>query len=185
MSKAKKDQQPEVQSDIEERLVSIRRVAKVVKGGRRFGFSALVIAGDGKGRVGYGTGKAAEVLIAKNKAAQAAKKSFVRVPLREGRTVHHDIVGKFGSAKVILRAAPSGTGIIAGGALRAVFECLGVQDVVVKSVGTSNPNNMVLACFNAFENITSPKEIADKRNKKIGEIVGRRDNTKKVTENDG
>lgn len=183
MSKAKKEQ-TEVQSDIEERLVSIRRVSKVVKGGRRFGFAALVIAGDGKGCVGYGTGKAAEVMIAKTKASQAAKKRLVRVPLREGRTIHHDVVGKFGSAQVILRTAPSGTGIIAGGALRAVFECLGVQDVVVKSVGSSNPNNMVQACFNAFENITSPKEVAEKRQMKIGEIVGRRDNTKKVAKND-
>ncbi len=166
-------------SDLEERLVSIRRVAKVVKGGRRFGFSALVIVGDTKGRVGYGSGKALEVMNAKQKATDEGKKYLVRVPLREGRTIHHDVKGHFGAARVVLRAAPPGTGIIAGGPLRAVFECLGIQDVVAKSIGTSNPHNMVKACFDAFTNLSSPRSIADKRGKKVGEIVGRRDGAQK------
>ncbi len=176
MSKAKSNNkvEREEKSDIEERLVSIRRVAKVVKGGRRFGFSALVIVGDKKGRVGYGSGKALEVMNAKTKATDDAKKYLVRVPLREGRTVHHDIIGRFGAAKVLLRSAPAGTGIIAGGSLRAVFECLGIQDIVVKSLGTSNPHNMVKACFDAFTKLRSPRNIADKRSKKVGEIVGNR-----------
>lgn len=171
-------------SDIKEVLVSIRRVAKVVKGGRRFSFSALSIVGDGKGRVGYGTGGGVEVMDAKKKSNESAKKKMVRIPLREGRTLHHDIVGRFGAATVVVRSAPAGTGIIAGGALRAVFECLGVHDVVVKSVGTSNPHNMVKACFNAFDNIYSPRQIAEKRDKKIGDIVGRRESTAKGKEND-
>jgi small subunit ribosomal protein S5 len=180
---AEKNQSAE-QSDIIERLVSVRRVAKVVKGGRRFSFSILVIVGDSKGRVGYGTGGGVEVMEAKKKANDSAKKNMLRIPLREGRTLHHDVVGHFGSAKVIVRSAPPGTGIIAGGALRAVFECLGVGDVVVKSVGTSNPHNMVKACFDAFDKINSPRQIADKRGKKIGDIIGRREATTKDREND-
>lgn len=177
MGKAKSNNkvEREEKSDIEERLVSIRRVAKVVKGGRRFGFSALVIVGDKKGRVGYGMGKALEVMNAKTKATDEGRKYLIRVPLREGRTIHHDVVGYFGAAKVLLRSAPPGTGIIAGGSLRAVFECLGVQDVVVKSLGTSNPHNMVKACFDAFTRLRSPRNIADKRSKKVGEIVGNRE----------
>lgn len=171
-------------SDIIERLVSVRRVAKVVKGGRRFSFSCLVIVGDGKGKVGYGTGGGVEVMEAKKKSNESAKKAMVRIPLREGRTLHHDVIGRFGSATVVVRSAPAGTGIIAGGALRAVFECLGVHDVVVKSVGTSNPHNMVKACFDAFENIHSPRQIAEKRGKKIGDIVGRRESTTKDKEHD-
>ena len=171
-------------SDVEDKLVSIRRVAKVVKGGRRFSFSALSIAGDRKGRVGYGTGGGVEVMEAKKKSTDSAKKKMIRVPLREGRTIHHDVIGKFGAATVVVRSAPAGTGIIAGGALRAVFECLGIQDVVVKSVGTSNPHNMVKACFDAFEKLHSPRQIADKRGKKIGEIIGRREATTKGKEND-
>src|SRR3954470_486640 len=131
------------ESELVEKLVSINRVAKVVKGGRRFGFAALVVVGDGKGRVGHGAGKAREVPEAIRKATEQAKKSMVRVPLREGRTLHHDLQGRFGAGKVVLRAAPAGTGIIAGGPMRAVFEALGVHDVVAKSVGTSNPHNMV------------------------------------------
>lgn len=169
----------EERSDIEERLVSIRRVAKVVKGGRRFGFSALVIAGDRKGKVGYGSGKALEVMNAKTKATDEAKKYMVRVPLREGRTIHHDVIGRFGAAKVVLRAAPPGTGIIAGGSIRAVFECLGIHDIVAKSIGTSNPHNMVRACFDAFAKLNSPRAIAEKRGKKVGEIVGRRESSAK------
>ncbi len=179
MAKAKNNKvEKEERSDLQESLVNIRRVAKVVKGGRRFGFAALVIVGDSKGRVGYGSGKAIEVMSAKTKAAEDAKKSMVKVPLREGRTIHHDIVGKFGSAKVLLRSAPPGTGIIAGGSLRAVFECLGIQDIVVKSIGTSNAHNMVKACFNAFSRLNSPRNIADKRGKKVGEIIGRRESGK-------
>ena len=172
-------------SDIEERLVSIRRVSKVTKGGRTFGFSALVVVGDSKGRVGYGSGSGLEVMDAKRKATEEAKRKMVKVSLREGRTLHHDISGRFGAGRVSLRSAPPGTGIIAGGPLRAVFECLGVYDVVAKSVGTSNPHNMVKACFDAFTRLGSPRTIAEKRGKKIGDIIGRRDATKSdaATEN--
>ncbi len=161
-------------SEIQEKLVHINRVAKVVKGGRRFGFSALVIVGDGKGRVGHGTGKAREVPEAIRKATEGAKRTLQRIPLREGRTLHHDVAGRFGAGRVFLRAAPPGTGIIAGGPMRAVFEMLGVSDVVAKSIGSSNPHNMVKATFKALENCVSPRQIASKRGKKVGEIVGRR-----------
>jgi small subunit ribosomal protein S5 len=162
-------------SDLIDKLVSINRVAKVVKGGRRFGFAALVVVGDGKGRVGYGSGKAKEVSDAMRKALETAKKSMMRIPLREGRTVHHDLYGRFGAGKVIIRTAPVGTGIIAGGPMRAVFEALGVQDVVAKSVGTSNPHNMLKATFDALEGMKSPRAIAAKRGKAVGEIVDRRE----------
>jgi small subunit ribosomal protein S5 len=162
-------------SDLIDKLVSINRVAKVVKGGRRFGFAALVVVGDGKGRVGYGSGKAKEVSDAMRKAMETAKKSMTRIPLREGRTVHHDLYGHFGAGKVVIRTAPVGTGIIAGGPMRAVFEALGVQDVVAKSVGTSNPHNMLKATFNALEGMKSPRAIAAKRGKAVGEIVDRRE----------
>lgn len=162
-------------AELIEKLVGIKRVAKVVKGGRRFGFSALVIVGDGKGRIGYGTGKAREVPEAVKKATDAAKKSMLRIPLREGRTLHHDIKSKCGSGHVHMRAAPAGTGIIAGGPMRAVFEALGVQDVVSKSIGSSNANNMVRATINGLNSIMSPRQIAARRNKKVGEIIGRRD----------
>lgn len=163
------------ESDSIDMLVSIRRVAKVVKGGRRFSFSALMIVGDGKGKVGYGTGSGVEVADARRKATEAARRNMVRVPLREGRTLHHDVMGRFGSGKIALRSAPPGTGIIAGGSLRAVFNCLGVQDVVAKSVGTSNPHNLVKACFDAFTRMSSPRSVAEKRSKKVGDIVGRRE----------
>ncbi len=162
-------------SDLIDKLVSINRVAKVVKGGRRFGFAALVVVGDGKGRVGYGSGKAKEVSDAMRKALETAKKSMMRIPLREGRTVHHDLYGRFGAGKVIIRTAPVGTGIIAGGPMRAVFEALGIQDVVAKSVGTSNPHNMLKATFDALEGMKSPRAIAAKRSKAVGEIVDRRE----------
>ncbi len=162
-------------SDLIDKLVSINRVAKVVKGGRRFGFAALVVVGDGKGRVGYGAGKAKEVSDAMRKATDAAKKSMVRIPLREGRTLHHDLYGRFGAGKVIIRSAPVGTGVIAGGPMRAVFEALGVQDVVAKSVGTSNPHNMLKATFAALLDMKSPRAIATKRGKKVGDIVERRE----------
>ncbi len=161
--------------DLIDRLVNINRVAKVVKGGRRFGFSALVIVGDGKGRVGYGSGKAREVPEAVRKATEQAKRSMIRVPLRQGRTLHHDIQGHFGAGRVVLRAAPAGTGIIAGGPMRAVFEALGVGDVVAKSLGSSNPHNMVKATFDALGHMMSPRAVAAKRGKKVGDIVGRRD----------
>ena len=165
---------PREESEIQEKLVHINRVAKVVKGGRRFGFSALVIVGDGKGRVGHGSGKAREVPEAIRKATENAKRRLQRVPLREGRTLHHDVGGQFGAAKVVLRAASAGTGIIAGGPMRAVFEMLGVSDVVAKSIGSSNPHNMVKATFAALESCMSPRQVATKRGKKIGDIVGRR-----------
>jgi len=157
-----------------DKLVHINRVSKVIKGGRRFSFGALVVVGDGRGRVGYGTGKAREVPEAIRKATDAAKRNMVRVPLREGRTLHHDVKGRYGAGKVVLRAAPPGTGIIAGGPMRAVFETMGVQDVVAKSVGTTNPHNMVKATFEALAGCTSPRGVATRRGKKVGDIVARR-----------
>jgi small subunit ribosomal protein S5 len=161
-------------SDLTEKLVHINRVAKVVKGGRRFGFAALVVVGDQKGRVGFGHGKAREVPEAIRKATDAAKKSMIRVPLREGRTLHHDIEGRHGAGRVVLRACKIGTGIIAGGPMRAVFESLGVQDVVTKSLGSSNPYNMVRATFDALKLQTSPRLVAGKRTKKVADIISRR-----------
>jgi small subunit ribosomal protein S5 len=157
-----------------DKLVHINRVAKVVKGGRRFGFAALVVVGDQKGRVGFGHGKAREVPDAIKKATDSAKRNLIRVPLREGRTLHHDVHGHHGAGKVFLRAAPPGTGIIAGGPMRAVFETLGVQDVVAKSIGTSNPYNMVRATFDALKHEDSPRGVAARRGKKVSEIVTRR-----------
>jgi len=156
-----------------EKLVHINRVSKTVKGGKRFGFAALVVVGDGKGRAGFGHGKAREVPEAISKATAAAKKAMVRVPLKEGRTLHHDGRGHFGAGRVTLRTAPPGTGIIAGGPMRAVFESLGVADVVTKSVGTSNPYNMIRATFEALGDQTSPKSVAQRRGKKIADLLGR------------
>ncbi|WP_044333363.1 30S ribosomal protein S5 [Sphingomonas hengshuiensis] len=156
-----------------EKLVHINRVSKTVKGGKRFGFAALVVVGDGKGRVGFGHGKAREVPEAISKATAAAKKAMVRVPLKEGRTLHHDGNGHFGAGRVTLRSAPQGTGIIAGGPMRAIFESLGVADVVTKSVGTSNPYNMIRATFEALNEQTSPKSVAQRRGKKIADLLGR------------
>lgn len=158
-----------------DKLVHINRVAKVVKGGRRFAFAALVVVGDSKGRVGFGTGKAREVPEAIRKATEQAKRQMVRVPLREGRTLHHDVKGHFGAGRVLLRSAPAGTGIIAGGPMRAIFETMGVQDVVAKCIGTANPYNMIKATFDALVNLESPRMVAAKRNKKVGEIVSRRE----------
>jgi small subunit ribosomal protein S5 len=155
-----------------EKLVHINRVSKTVKGGKRFGFAALVVVGDGKGRAGFGKGKAREVPEAITKATSAAKKAMVRVPLKEGRTLHHDGNGHFGAGRVTLRAAPAGTGIIAGGPMRAIFESLGVADVVTKSVGTSNPYNMIRATFEALGEQTSPKSVAQRRGKKIADLLG-------------
>jgi small subunit ribosomal protein S5 len=156
-----------------EKLVHINRVSKTVKGGKRFGFAALVVVGDGKGRVGFGHGKAREVPEAINKATAAAKKKMIRVPLKEGRTLHHDGKGHFGAGLVNVRSAPPGTGIIAGGPMRAVFESLGVADVVTKSIGTSNPYNMLRATFDALATLTSPKSVAQRRGKKVADLLGR------------
>ena len=156
-----------------EKLVGINRVAKVVKGGRRFGFAALVVVGDGRGEVGFGTGKAKEVPEAIRKATEDAKRGMVRIPLRDGRTLHHDITGRYGAGRVQLRSAPSGTGIIAGGPMRAVFESLGVQDVVAKSIGTSNPHNMIKATFAALQRIEAPRSVAAKRGRKVAEVLGK------------
>ena len=158
-------------NEMVEHLVNVNRVAKVVKGGRRFGFAAIVVAGDSQGKVGYGTGKAKEVPSAIQKATEEAKKNLLRVPLKEGRTIHHDVVGNYGAGKVILRSAPSGTGVIAGGAMRAIFDSLGVKDIVAKSIGSANPHNVIKATFDAFSNITSPKSVASKRSKKVSEII--------------
>ena len=159
-----------------EKLVHINRVSKTVKGGKRFGFAALVVVGDGKGRSGFGHGKAREVPEAISKATAAAKKAMVRVPLKEGRTLHHDGMGHFGAGRVYVRSAPQGTGIIAGGPMRAIFESLGVHDVVTKSVGTNNPYNMIRATFEALTEQTSPKSVAQRRGKKIADLLGRGQN---------
>jgi len=156
-----------------EKLVHINRVSKTVKGGKRFGFAALVVVGDGQGRVGFGHGKAREVPEAITKATASARKKMIRVPLKEGRTLHHDGNGRFGAGKVTVRTAPPGTGIIAGGPMRAVFESLGVADVVTKSVGTSNPYNMIRATFDALQEQTSPKSVAQRRGKKVADLLGR------------
>src|ERR1051326_4232750 len=156
-----------------DKLVTINRVAKVVKGGRRFAFAALVVVGDQKGRVGYGAGKAREVPEAIRKATERAKRSLIRVPMKEGRTLHHDIEGRYGAGKVVLRTAAAGTGIIAGGPLRAVFETLGIGDVVAKSLGSRNPHNMVKATFAALERCASPRSVANRRGKKVSELFRR------------
>src|SRR5665213_618961 len=159
--------------DIIDKLVTINRVAKVVKGGRRFAFAALVVVGDQKGRVGYGAGKAREVPEAIRKATEPAKSAMIRVPMKEGRTLHHDVEGRYGAGNVILRTAPAGTGIIAGGPLRAVFETLGIGDVVAKSLGSRNPHNMVKATFAALQACASPRSVANRRGKKVAELFGR------------
>lgn len=168
--------------ELVERLVSINRVAKVVKGGRRFGFAALMVVGDGKGRVGFGTGKAREVPEAVKKATAAAKRSMIRVPLREARTLHHDVLGRDGAGKVFLRTAAPGTGIIAGGPLRAIFEALGIQDVVAKAIGSNNPHSMVNATFDALKHMQSPRQVAARRSKKVSDIVSSRTDTRGATE---
>jgi small subunit ribosomal protein S5 len=162
------------EGELVDKLVAINRVAKVVKGGKNFGFAALVVVGDKKGRVGFGHGKAREVPEAIRKATDEAKKTMIRVPLREGRTLHHDGSGRWGAGKVMLRAAPAGTGLIAGGPMRAVLEVLGVSDVVAKSKGSSNPYNMVRATFDALKAQTSPRQVANRRGLKVADIVGRR-----------
>ncbi|HUF57662.1 MAG TPA: 30S ribosomal protein S5 [Thermohalobaculum sp.] len=171
----RRDRRDDRDPEFQDRLVAINRVAKVVKGGKRFGFAALVVVGDQKGRVGFGSGKAKEVPEAIRKATEDAKRSMVRVPLREGRTLHHDIKGHHGAGKVVMRAAPAGTGIIAGGPMRAVFEMLGVQDVVAKSVGSANPYNMIRATFDGLRNESSPRMVAARRGKKVSEILPARE----------
>ena len=168
-----RNKREEEDDGIIEKLVHINRVSKTVKGGKRFGFAALVVVGDGSGRVGFGHGKAREVPEAITKATASARKKMIRVPLKEGRTLHHDGNGRFGAGKVTVRTAPPGTGIIAGGPMRAVFESLGVADVVTKSVGTSNPYNMIRATFDALQNQTSPKSVAQRRGKKVADLLGR------------
>ncbi len=173
----KKEREPRERDEVEltEKLVAVNRVAKVVKGGRRFGFAALVVVGDGRGRVGHGHAKAKEVPDAIRKATDQAKRSMIRVPLREGRTIHHDVVGHFGAGRVLMRSAPQGTGIIAGGPMRAVFEAVGIQDIVAKALGTSNPYNMVNAAFEALKNMQSPRVVAARRSKKVADILGNRE----------
>ena len=170
-----RDRHGEGGDDIIDKLVTINRVAKVVKGGRRFAFAALVVVGDQKGRVGYGAGKAREVPEAIRKATERAKRAMIRVPMKEGRTLHHDVEGRYGAGNVILRTAPAGTGIIAGGPLRAVFETLGIGDVVAKSLGSRNPHNMVKATFAALTGAASPRSVANRRGKKVNDILGKRD----------
>ena len=182
MARQENRDRDERDSEFVDKLVHINRVAKVVKGGRRFGFAALVVVGDQKGRVGFGHGKAREVPEAIRKATEAAKRTMIRVPLREGRTLHHDVEGRHGAGKVLLRAAPAGTGIIAGGPMRAVFETLGVQDVVAKSLGTSNPYNMVRATFAALTKEDSPRSVAARRGLKVSVLQSRRrDNSDEAT----
>lgn len=168
------------QTDLVDKLVGINRVAKVVKGGRRFGFAALVVVGDEKGRVGFGSGKAREVPEAIRKATEKAKSQMIRVPLREGRTLHHDVRGDFGAGHVLCRSAPAGTGIIAGGPMRAVFETLGVQDVVAKSNGSQNAYNMVKATFKALGKLQSPRSVAARRGRKVSDILGSRGGAENV-----
>ena len=162
------------ESEFIEKLVSINRVAKVVKGGRRFSFAALVVVGDGNGMVGHGKGKAKEVPEAIKKATDEAKAKMIRVPLRQARTLHHDITGRYDAGKVKLRSAPSGTGVIAGGPMRSVFEALGIKDIVAKSIGSSNPHNMIRATFDALSSASSPKLISTRRGLKVNEITKRR-----------
>ncbi|MEZ5902712.1 MAG: 30S ribosomal protein S5 [Alphaproteobacteria bacterium] len=164
--------------EFHEKLVAVNRVAKVVKGGRRFGFAALMVVGDGKGRVGTGHSKAKEVPEAIRKATEQAKRNMIRVPLREGRTIHQDVKGQSGAGKVILRSAPGGTGVIAGGPMRAVLDCLGIQDVVAKAIGSSNPYNMVNATLDALQRMESPRQIATRRGKKVSDIVASRESAR-------
>lgn len=161
--------------EIVDKLVYVNRVAKTVKGGRRMAFAALVVVGDQRGRVGFASGKAREVPEAIRKATEKAKREMIRIPLREGRTLHHDVRGRYGAGEVVLRTAPAGTGIIAGGPMRAVFETMGIQDIVAKSIGSQNPHNMIKATFAALKTVNSPRMIAAKRGKKVGDVVAARD----------
>ena len=171
----RRDRDDDREPEFADRLVAINRVSKTVKGGKRFGFAALVVVGDQKGRVGFGSGKAKEVPEAIRKATEEAKRTLIRVPLREGRTLHHDVAGRHGAGRVVMRSAPSGTGIIAGGPCRAVFEMLGVQDVVAKSTGSQNPYNMIRATFDGLRNEYSPRQVASRRGKKVSDILPPKD----------
>ena len=175
MARAQEQHTEREEPELLERLVGINRVAKTVKGGRRMGFAALMVVGDGKGRVGYGHAKAREVPEAIKKATEQAKRKMIRVPLREGRTIHHDIKGRHGAGRVLLRSATRGTGIIAGGPMRAVFEALGIQDIVAKAIGSNNPYTMVNATFAALEQMHNPRQVAARRNKKVSDIVSGRE----------
>lgn len=166
-----------VADEFTDKVVHVNRVSKTVKGGKRFAFAALVVVGDQKGRVGFAHAKAKEVPDAIKKANERARRGIIRIPLKEGRTLHHDVIGHFGAGQVTLRMAPAGTGIIAGGPMRAILETMGIQDVVAKCTGSSNPHNMVRATFDALEKLSSPRAIAAKRGKKVGDIVSRRDGT--------
>ena len=157
-----------------EKLVAINRITKVVKGGRRFGFAALVVVGNQKGSIGIGKGKSKQVPDAIKKATELAKRNMFKIPLKDGRTLHHDILSKSGSGKILMRSAPTGTGIIAGGAMRSVCEVLGIKDIVAKSLGTANPHNVIRACLKALKKQNSPKQISIIRNKKISEIIEKR-----------
>ena len=170
-----RDRERDGGDELIDKLVTINRVAKVVKGGRRFAFAALVVVGDQKGRVGYGAGKAREVPEAIRKATDRAKRTMIRVPMKEGRTLHHDVSGTYGAGEVVLRAATPGTGIIAGGPMRAVFETLGIGDVVAKCIGSRNPHNMVKATFAALEKCASPRSVAARRGRKVSDILGKRE----------
>src|SRR3989344_4539309 len=178
-----REKSEKIESGLVDKLVGINRVTKVVKGGKNFSFSALVVVGDTKGRVGYGLGKAAEVPDAIRKANEQAHRTMIKVPLREGRTVHHDLIGHFGAGRVVIRTATDGTGIKAGGPMRAIFEVLGIHDVVAKSVGSNNPHNMVKATFEALKNVSSPRQVAARRGKKISEIIGNRETKSSAAEN--
>jgi small subunit ribosomal protein S5 len=167
----RRDNRPEETPEFADRLVAINRVSKTVKGGKRFGFAALVVVGDQRGRVGFGKGKAKEVPEAIHKATEQAKRQMIRVALRDGRTLHHDMEGRHGAGKVVMRTAVAGTGIIAGGPMRAVFEMLGLQDVVAKAIGSSNPYNMVRATIDGLKKETSPRQVAARRGKKVAEIL--------------
>ncbi|MBW4961894.1 30S ribosomal protein S5 [Sulfitobacter sp. CW3] len=167
--------QREETPEFADRLVAINRVSKTVKGGKRFGFAALVVVGDQKGRVGFGKGKAKEVPEAIRKATEQAKRQMIRVQLREGRTLHHDMEGRHGAGKVVMRTAPEGTGIIAGGPMRAVFEMLGIKDVVSKSIGSQNPYNMIRATMDGLKKESSPRSVAQRRGKKVADILPKRE----------
>ena len=181
-NKAGRNRQAKEESDMIRNLVAVNRVAKVVKGGKRFSFSALVVVGDGNGSVGFASANAKELSDAIKKASNQAGKVMYRIPLKEGRTLHHDITYSFGAARVHLRAAPPGTGMIAGGAMRSIFECLGVQDIVCKSLRSSNPHNVIKATFHALRSIAAPRQVASRRGKKVSEIFGREARPKKEEE---
>lgn len=165
----------QTKSDIKEKVVFVNKTSKVVKGGRKFSFMVIVLAGDEKGRIGFGTGKADEVTDAREKASRVARDNLIRIPLRDGRTIHHTVQAKYGSGEVLMRPAKPGTGVIAGGPTRSVMELLGVQDIVVKSLGSSNPHNMIKAALKGLQNIVPPASIAKKRGMKVSDIIGQRE----------